>query len=181
MTRITVVPIGAVPPKLLGAVVDRVGRTFGTRVQVRHHPIDPAPTFHPERQQYHSTELLHLLLGCADPSDGTVIGLTPVDLYIPILKYLFGEAQHGGSGAVVGFHRLREEFYGLPGNTELLAERTVKEVLHELGHTYELTHCDDYECLMASAHSVERVDLKTSRFCAACTAALGSNLVRAPW
>lgn len=57
MSRITVVPIGAVSAPLLGAVVDRVGRTFGTRVQVRHHPIDPAPTFHPERQQYHSTEL----------------------------------------------------------------------------------------------------------------------------
>jgi archaemetzincin len=181
MSRITVVPIGAVSAPLLGAVVDRVGRTFGTRVQVRHHPIDPAPTFHPERQQYHSTELLRLLLGCADPAGGTLIGLTPVDLYIPILKYLFGEAEHGGRGAVVGFHRLREEFYGLPGDAGLLADRTVKEVLHELGHTFELTHCDDYECIMASAHAVERVDLKLERFCRRCRNALGSNIAESPW
>ena len=96
------------------------------------------------------------------------LGVTCVDLYVPILTFVFGEAEVGGARAVVSFHRLRQEFYGLPGNPELERERLLKEAVHELGHTLELTHCDDYRCAMAPSHSVEWIDLKESVFCPDC-------------
>jgi archaemetzincin len=74
----------------------------------------------------------------------------------------------GGRCALVSTHRLRQEFYGLPGDPELLRERLLKEAVHELGHTLELTHCDDYDCVMASSHSVEWIDLKTPNLCNIC-------------
>jgi archaemetzincin len=70
---------------------------------------------------------------------------------------------------------VRQEFYGLPHDPEILNQRLLKEAVHELGHTLELTHCDDYDCVMASSHSVEWIDLKTPYLCANCQAKVMSN------
>jgi len=97
-----------------------------------------------------------------------VLGVTLVDLYIPILTFVFGEAQLQGSCALVSGHRLRQEFYGLPTNPSLFRERLLKEAVHELGHTLTLAHCEDFECVMAPSHGVEWIDLKASSFCRGC-------------
>ena len=70
----------------------------------------------------------------------------------------------------VSYHRLRQEFYGLPPDANLLRERLIKEALHETGHTLALTHCEDYECVMAPSHAIEWLDLKESAFCPECAA-----------
>jgi archaemetzincin len=99
-----------------------------------------------------------------------VLGIAAVDLYIPILTFVFGEAQMGGPCAVVSVHRLRQEFYGLPADQELFRQRALKEAVHEIGHTVNLTHCSDYQCAMAPSHAVEWIDLKESTLCAGCQA-----------
>jgi archaemetzincin len=98
-----------------------------------------------------------------------------VDLYIPILKYVFGEAQLGGPCAVVSAYRLRQEFYGLERDDSLLNQRLLKECVHELGHTLDLRHCQNYRCAMASSHAVEWVDLRESSFCEACRSQLSAK------
>ena len=50
----------------------------------------------------------------------------------------------------------------------LLRERTVKEVLHELGHTFGLVHCSEPSCAMSLATHIELVDAKTEQYCARC-------------
>ena len=101
-----------------------------------------------------------------------MVGITRVDLFIPVLTFVFGQAQLQGRGSVVSTHRLRNEFYGLPADEDLLVDRTVKEVVHEAGHTLGLTHCPNFECVMHAATFVEEVDLKTERLCGACQALL---------
>jgi len=91
-----------------------------------------------------------------------------VDLYIPILTFVFGEAQIGGPCGLVSAHRLRQEFYGLPRDGEMLRQRLLKEAVHEIGHTLALTHCDDYQCAMAPSHAVEWIDLKETTLCETC-------------
>jgi archaemetzincin len=108
-----------------------------------------------------------------------MLGISAVDLYIPILTFVFGEAQMGGPCAVISAHRLRQEFYGLTPDHELFRQRVIKEAVHELGHTVNLTHCEDYRCVMASSHAVEWIDLKDSKLCAACrTVAISGTPVR---
>lgn len=102
------------------------------------------------------------------PDSARLLGVTLVDLYIPILTFVFGEAQLQGSCALVSAHRLRQEFYGLPAHPSLFADRLLKEAVHELGHTLTLPHCDDYQCVMASSHGVEWIDLKSASFCNPC-------------
>jgi predicted Zn-dependent protease len=103
------------------------------------------------------------------PGEGLILlGVTEVDLFIPILTFVFGEAQLSGSSAIVSYHRLQQEFYGVPADEPLLVERTIKESVHEVGHIFGLTHCDDYACVMSPSHSVEAVDLKRAAMCDQC-------------
>ncbi len=97
-----------------------------------------------------------------------MLGVASVDLYIPILTFVFGEAQLAGTCAVISGYRLRQQFYGLPGDEDILGQRLVKEAVHELGHTLALTHCEDFDCVMAPSHSVEWIDLKQQTFCGSC-------------
>jgi archaemetzincin len=144
-----------------------LARTFHTPCSIRPETLDIAFSFDPRRQQYYSTALIQRLERMADP-DARVLGVTSCDLFVPVLTFVFGEAQLEGNCAVVSTARLQEEFYGMPGRNDLLRERLVKEASHELGHTFGLRHCGDWRCVMASSHAVERVDVKTADFCGAC-------------
>ena len=97
-----------------------------------------------------------------------VLGVAGVDLFIPVLTYVFGEAQLDGRVAVISAHRLDSQLYGLPANRRLLLERPRKEAIHELGHTYNLVHCHAELCVMTSSTYVEGIDLKSDRFCDRC-------------
>jgi archaemetzincin len=129
--------------------------------------------FSKERNQYNSTLLLATVLKSLPEGGGKIIGLTDVDIFIPILTFLFGEAQLNGSGAIVSIFRLRNEYYGLPRDDELLYRRTLKEISHELGHTLGLVHCPNFECVMNSSTYVENIDLKKNGFCKNCQQILG--------
>lgn len=125
--------------------------------------------FHaPEREQYHATLLLAEVLRHRPASVGYIVGITEMDLFIPVLTFVFGQAQLGGPAAVVSVMRLHPDYYGLPADEGLLLDRTVKEVVHELGHGFGLVHCPDYSCVMSSSTYVEDVDLKAESYCPEC-------------
>jgi archaemetzincin len=141
---------------------------FGVPWDVLGEPMNTEFAFHAERRQYHSTEILGRLQALAGAECWRILGVTDFDLYIPILTFVFGEAQIGGSVAVVSTHRLHQEFYGLPADEDLFHDRLLKESLHEIGHTLDLRHCEDYRCAMAGSHAVEWIDLKESAICSEC-------------
>ena len=168
MRMLELLPIGSFDERLLKDVAPALADTFRVPCQTAAKLLDPQFAFHPERQQYHSSELLQRLQAHAANGAWRVLGVTSVDLYIPILTFVFGEAQMGGPCAVVSLHRLRQEFYGLPKDESILRQRLLKETVHEVGHTVNLTHCTDYRCAMAPSHAVEWIDLKESWLCGAC-------------
>lgn len=169
-------PIGKVDGGLLKAVAPAISGIFRLPCEIAPGALDPEFAYHMERQQYHSSEILARMQSFVTPRSGRVLGVTALDLYIPILTFVFGEAQIGGSCALVSLHRLRQEFYGLPGDRELLQQRLLKECVHELGHTLNLTHCDDYRCAMSPSHAVEWIDLKDSCLCHPCTSRIFTSV-----
>jgi archaemetzincin len=153
---------------LIAQLATRLTRTFGFEVQQSAPGFDCESAFDVSRGQYNSRLLLGHLLKDTPGDSGRVLGVAGVDLYIPVLTYVFGEAQLGGRAAIVSLHRLDDELYGLPPNPDRLFERLVKEAVHELGHTYDLVHCHHTGCVMGSSTYVEEIDLKSAAFCDRC-------------
>ncbi len=170
MKRIRLLPIGSPEGFVLDDLCAKLCEHWQMPCVVLPVRLDPEFAFHAERNQYHSTEILARMQNFLRPDTWRLLGVASVDLYIPILTFVFGEAQVSNACAVVSTYRLRQEFYGLPADPELLRERLLKEAMHELGHTLELAHCEDYRCAMAPSHAVEWIDLKGRVFCLCCGA-----------
>jgi archaemetzincin len=116
--------------------------------------------------------LIAQLLRRLPDSAGKIVGITSIDLFSPVLTFVFGQSQLDGPGAIVSTHRLRNEYYGLPCDEELMFQRTLKEVLHELGHAFGLIHCADFRCVMSASSHVGEVDLKRAWYCPQCQTVL---------
>ena len=175
MNLVQLLPVGSTAASLLQDLRRAIPTRLRVRCEILPVTLDPTPSYHAERQQFHSSEILHRMQALVRPQDWRVLAVADVDLYIPILKYVFGEAQMGGPCAIISSFRLRQEFYGLPDDATLMRERLLKEAVHELGHTLHLRHCQDYRCAMASSHSVEWIDLREHSLCDACLYQLEAN------
>jgi archaemetzincin len=163
---------------LLAPLAAQLTELFGLRVDEHPPGFDPEVAFDAARGQYNSRILLAQLLKHHTLGATRVLGVVGVDLFIPVLTYVFGEAQLDGPAAVVSTYRLDNELYGLPPSRELLFERLVKEAVHELGHTFNLLHCHRHPCVMISSMNVDAIDQKSDRFCGACLASLRESVVR---
>jgi archaemetzincin len=164
------VPVGSVDTAVLQWLSAAIPDTIGTSCSISREIIDPADTYHVARQQYNSTQILSKLIQLSKQNDVKFLGVASVDLFIPILTFVFGEAQLGKCAAVISTHRLRQSFYGLPDDEKLFYERCEKEAIHELGHTFELIHCPKFDCVMHFSNSIEQIDLKQNTFCSDCAA-----------
>ena len=168
MKKLQILPVGPIDARLLDWLRQSLQEKYQVKSEILAPALDASFALHAERQQYHSSEILACMQSYINRDTWKLLAVTSLDLYIPILTFVFGEAQVGGAAAVVSYHRLRQEFYGLPDNIDLLADRLLIEAVHELGHTLRLTHCDDYRCAMAPSHAVEWIDLKDSGYCESC-------------
>jgi archaemetzincin len=178
VNRIQILPLGSIAPEILSGLATGLSSEFRQPCEFLPEEPDPAFAYNLTRQQYSSTEILAALVQRVTECTGRLLAVAPVDLYIPILTFVFGEAQLNGLCAIVSYHRLRQEFYGLPADNKLLHRRLLKEAVHELGHTHSIQHCEDYQCVMSPSHSVEWIDLKTSNFCTACRAGITTPVLR---
>lgn len=172
MSYIYLVPIHLHSTGCLESLQRCVERTFGVRTKCAIFKIDLPGTFDPLRKQYNSSLILRQLIA-APPADAyKILGITAVDLFIPILTYVFGEAQLCGIGAVVSLHRLQNQFYGLPEDNGLMLDRLLKEAVHELGHTFGLFHCAQSGCALNASTYVEDIDQKSQDLCSSCRQAI---------
>ena len=155
------------PLDVLEALAAALARVFRVPCQIKPDLFDISFALDTGRRQYYSTAILQRLERHCD-LDARILGVTSCDLFVPVLTFVFGEAQLDGNCAAVSVARLREEGYGMPPCADLLRARLLKEAVHELGHTFGLRHCADWRCVMTSSHAVERIDVKTAEFCAGC-------------
>lgn len=145
-----------------------VERAFWLRARRYVHADRPTHAFDPRRGQHSSTVMLKWLVDRGQPT-GRVVAITDVDLFIPVLTYVYGEAQLGGRAAVVSTARLSLDVLAAADPAVRLA-RAVKETVHELGHTFGLLHCATVRCAMSRSVSLIDVDLKDPALCPPCTA-----------
>jgi archaemetzincin len=175
MSVLRVAPMERVEEALLAAIEEALRHCFG--IDVQRHSALGAPEFAWDgaRRQFSAPLILRRLLvelDGAGGSDGSrrLLAVTGRDLYIPMLSFVYGQAQLGGRAGVVSMARLRSEFYALAPDEELLRVRACKEALHEAGHLFGLVHCSDASCVMALSTGVGQIDMKQPLLCAGCAA-----------
>jgi archaemetzincin len=164
--KITFEPLGPIADDITETLKDSVGRIFGCPTEIGSGLCDLAPAHDPARNQYISSNLLALLR--KPQRNERVVGITEVDLFVHRLDYVFGEAEPSSGRAIVSLCRLRQEYYGLAADEAVFYDRAVKEIVHELGHTFGLGHCPDNRCVMHFSNGLADTDLKEAQFCTRC-------------
>lgn len=160
---------GAADTSFLSPAVTAIGSVYKLPVRLETVNARPDGAFDPRRNQHSSTRILNWLSHHYPKGATRLLAVTDYDLYIPILTFVFGEAELNGKTAIVSFARLLVQDGALIPR-DRAARRLAKEAVHELGHTFGLLHCKSYRCVMARSASLKDVDMKEPALCSDCTA-----------
>ncbi|MHB1390294.1 MAG: archaemetzincin family Zn-dependent metalloprotease [Thermoleophilia bacterium] len=162
-------------------LVDALAGVFGIHATAGPTLAVPGNGLDARRHQYRTEAFLDALVREVNGGTGTgdaapvLVGLTEADLFVPRLSFVFGQADPVRGVAVVSTHRLRAEFYGGEPDPGLFRERLLKESIHELGHVFGLTHCDDAACIMHFSNAIADSDRKGPGFCRRCQGRLDES------
>ena len=166
-----VVRLGAVGEAVLNIVAANLQEILRLPVDILPPRQSPEFAYNERRKQYHAALILKNLAESRRPHP-RILGLVSVDLFIPVLTHVFGEAQMGGRAAVVSLHRLRQKEEGSRVSLDIFYERVVKVALHEVAHTFDLVHCNQAECIMRLSSGPRDLDELPLFFCEYCEAFL---------
>ena len=166
-----IVPVGNLPKETVELVKIEL-ENLNIKCRIMPKLSIPQEAFNHWRKQYNAEIVMNSLSRASEVKfiDKSIPSLliTDVDLYYGGLNFVFGLEDPAKSCAIVSLSRLRPEFYDERANKSLLEERTVKEVIHEIGHYLGLGHCNKPDCVMSFSPSVYDVDKKQKSFCENC-------------
>ncbi len=173
---IILITCGHFEKKVIHQIQNDIEKEFQSSVTSCECTLDIAKHYNPGRRQYDANGILSYISDLKPAYAIKSIGLFRIDLYIPILTYIFGQAMLEGQAGIASLYRLRNELYGLDQNNDLLITRFRKVIIHEMGHMFGLIHCHHPECVMRSSTYMEDIDQKERKFCSTCNEQLHSNM-----
>jgi archaemetzincin len=165
---IRIVPINTVDHVFLDRLAPCLEERFIAGARVERSLVVPRSTLNATRGQLFVSTLIAKVQRAHPKPGGAVLAITDFDLYKTSHRFVFGDADEAQSIAVVSVHRLRSDFYGEPSDFNMLFQRTLKECVHELGHTFGLKHCYNARCAMYYSNSIFETDNKMPHFCEIC-------------
>ncbi len=167
---VDIVPVGEVSPRVKREASTALRSVYECDVTVHDDQPVPGEAHDDSRGQYRAEDLIEAVSRVG--GGGKNIGITPRDLYYRRRNYVFGLAYLNGSGSVISTHRLRTSSDGGVSTkpaVDVFADRVRKEVIHEVGHTLGLEHCDNSKCVMSFSPTVREVDVKEENLCGSCS------------
>jgi archaemetzincin len=170
--KIGILPIGQIDSSVIEQVKENLDNVFPNTTIALIAEAFPVPegTLDEDRQQHRSDIILDQVRNYAHKTSGInrVLAITDIDIFLPPLSFVFGQAECPGKAALISLFRLKPEFYKQKTNVDLFIERAAKEAVHELGHTFGLQHCSNPFCVMYFSNSIFDTDRKQSLFCSKC-------------
>jgi archaemetzincin len=166
-TIIGILPVGAVPELILKIIASNIEVHLNLPSEILPFFGPPADALDKRRQQYDAGKMLQAFSVLELEGFKKVVAVCMQDLFIPILTHVHGEAQQGGKFAIVSLFRLQTDKM-LSKLTSSVYERAVKVTLHEIGHLFNLLHCEDKHCLMHFSSTLDELDATPIYFCRYC-------------
>ena len=170
--KIGILAVGEVAPEVLDGLQQGLVKTFPDTACTVIKNVLPVSklAFDKKRNQYSSSVILNEVKVYASKSKRfhMVLGVVDVDLFVPELNYVFGEAYTPGRAALISLWRLKPQFYGENAGSTVFMLRALKESIHELGHNLGLQHCPRSLCVMHFSNSIFDTDKKQSLLCDQC-------------
>ena len=173
LKNITLISYGYFEEGFLNKIAEAVNHELLSPVNIKEGHLDLSEFYDPVRRQYNGNRLLKEVDSFNANDSNKTLGLFNVDLFIPILTYIFGQAFLNGRTGIASLYRFSNERYGIASDDRFILERFKKEVIHELGHTFGLIHCHNPTCVMRSSTYVEDIDQKSANLCFKCRSELG--------
>lgn len=174
---IGIVPVGDVADLAAKVVAAHISAYLGLPADILPPVALPAHSLDRQRLQYDAGKMIAALE--AEPYGAAylkLVGVMDVDICLPIFTHVFGEAKQGGRWAVVSLFHLHSR----PADPApaALYERLAKIALHEIGHLFNLQHCESPGCLMQFSGGVPELDRLSFHFCRYCRIFLKEALDR---
>jgi archaemetzincin len=167
-----VAPLGPVEANALAVVAGHLQAIFELPALVAPPWPEPDYALIAHRRQYDAGLILGGLAQ-GRPPGRLRLGVTALDICLPIFTHVYGEARLGLGVGVVSLHRLaRGLAEGARPPRALVYARLAKTALHEAGHALGLTHCQVPGCLMAFSQTMAQIDALEGGLCPACQADL---------
>lgn len=164
MITLKIVQLGKIPNEIIDAVTKELRNNFNIITDISTTAL-PKEFYNALRNQYRADSVLQFLMKFKTKT----LGITDQDLYTENLNFIFGQAQLNGDVAVVSIARLDPTFFKQSADKNLLIERAVKEVVHEVCHMlFGLTHCENSKCVMSFSNTIFDVDKKRKDLCKNC-------------
>jgi len=153
MPLITIIPFEYINNEVIGSIKDIVSKTFNSTVNIYPRKVSLS-NCRKRDEQLNAEDFLPAIDRLVEDYG---LGITNQDLYVPNLNFVFGVAF--GKNCIISSARLKGD---------LFLKRVTKEAVHEIGHCFGLSHCNNRKCVMYFSNSLYDSDVKEEKLCGEC-------------
>jgi len=166
--KIVLVPLGEVDYGLVNRLATKIVSIIDSAVDILQGIKIPRESFNPNRGQYYSTIILNKLVLLRSSPREKILGILDEDLYVPKTSFVLSDVDPQAKVAVISMHRLRLQSLDIYDDEKLHFSRTLKEMVHNLGHLLNLKDCPNPKCVMHFSDTLLEADGKSEKFCDNC-------------
>lgn len=120
-------------------------------------------------RQILTTDVLTYLKRTLPDDAYALVALTDIDLYPdPSWNFVFGQASFVERVGVFSFARYFPDFGGAAADGDpgpRVLERSLKVMVHEVGHMFGIQHCIYFECVMNGSNHLAETDARPHHLC----------------
>ena len=162
------IPAGDIDLETVERIASETAQSYGMMYRISERIDLPQDAYIDEKVQYDISLILAGLRKSPSAPNTKRIMITDADVTTTGYNFLFGLADLYGNSSVMSTHRLMPKTVKSGNPNEMFFDHCIKIAIHELGHTFGFSHCEDNTCVMCFSNSALELDFTDREFCDKC-------------